>query len=127
MTVDAFPAGARQNAVREKRVYLRGENQKFANSTRAAKTARKELQVSFGCKDHNLVTLWMLTLGLNWQKGNKKDNASLTTALYTDLEQRGFHVEDTTWTAYRKVRNLRFFGLLTETIIFQRDSVQFPC
>ena len=114
-------------AVREKRVYLRGENQKFAKSTRAAKTARKELQVSLGCKDHNLVTLWMLTLGLNWQKGNKKDNASLTTALYTDLEQRGFHVEDTTWTAYRKVRNLRFFGLLTETIIFQRDSVQFPC
>jgi hypothetical protein len=48
----------------------------------------------------------MLTLGLNLQKGKKKDNETLTTALYTDLEQRGFHVEDTTWTAYRKVRNL---------------------
>ena len=127
MTVNASPAGARQNAVREKRVYLRGENQKFGKAPRTAKQTASSLKVQLGCKDHNLVTLWMLTLGLNWQKGNKKDNASLTTALYTDLEQRGFHVEDTTWTAYRKVRNLRFFGLLTETIIFQRDSVQFPC
>ena len=98
MTVNAFPAGARQNAVREKRVYLRGENQQFgkAPTRRTAKQTASSLKVQLGCKDHNLVTLWMLTLGLNWQKGNKKDNASLTTALYTDLEQRGFHVEDTT-------------------------------
>ena len=127
MAVDAFPTGARQNAVREKRIYRRDENQRCANSTRTAKQTVKGLKVQLGCKDHNLVTLWMLTLGLNWQKGKGKDNETLTTALYTDLEQRGFHVEDTTLTAHRKVRNLRFFGLLTETIIFQRDSVKFSC
>ena len=127
IVVDTMPACAQQSVAREKRQYLSRDKAEQKKPPSAAQQAKKDLKVSLSCKDHNLVTLWMLTLGLNWQKGNKKDNASLTTALYTDLEQRGFHVEDTTWTAYRKVRNLRFFGLLTETIIFQRDSVQFPC
>ena len=69
MTVDAFPAGARQNAVREKRVYFRGENQKFAKASRTLKLTTNSLKARLGCKNHNLVTLWMLTLGLDWRQG----------------------------------------------------------
>lgn len=126
IVVGTMPACAQQSVAREQRQYLSRDKAEQKKPPLAAQQAKKDLKVSLSCKDHNLVTLWMLTLGLNWQKGKKKDNGTLTTALYTNLEQRGFHV-DTTWTAYRKVRNLRVFGLLTETIIFQRDSVQFSC
>ena len=127
IVVDTMPACAQQSVAREKRQYLSRDKAEQKKPPSAAQQAKKDLKVSLSCKDHNLVTLWILTLGLNWQKGKKKDNETLTTALYADLEQRGFHVENTTWTAYRKVRNLRFFGLLTETIIFQRGSVQVSC
>ena len=113
ISVTTLPPAAVQNVAREKRIYKREENQRSANSSQAEKEAIKGLKVQLGCKDHNLVALWFLSLGLTWKKGAKKGNASLTTALYMDLEERGFHVDDTTWTAYRQVTNLRYFWYLT--------------
>ena len=113
ISVTTLPPAAVQNVAREKRIYKRDENQKFVSSSGAEKKATKDLKVSLCCKDHNLVALWFLSLGLSWKKGAGKGNASLTTALYKDLEERGFHVEDTTWTAYRQVMNRRYFWYLT--------------
>ena len=111
--IDTLPACALQSVAREKRQYLSRDKADQKKPPSTAQKAKKDLKVSLCCKDHNLVALWFLSLGLTWKKGAKKGNASLTTALYMDLEERGFHVDDTTWTAYRQVTNLRYFWYLT--------------